>query len=233
MARAACRAALVTPLTPTLAMFILPVIAPVLARFFTKGYARFMNPFTQPIAVKKIALKIAFLGASLLLLASAQAANLCAGAASYSVQPLIGGKAFDLCQAPAKAVLLVNTASRCGFTPQYEGLEKLHQQYKTKGLMVVALPANDFGQQESGGNKQIADFCKINYGVSFTVGEKLTTPIGKDPLYQKLIAASGKAPSWNFHKYLITPDGKVQSFESAVEPQSAALTKAVEAALVK
>ena len=162
-----------------------------------------------------------------------QAASLCAGAASYTVQPLIGGKPFDLCKQPAKAVLLVNTASQCGFTPQYEGLEMLHQRYKAKGLMVVALPANDFGQQESGGNQQIADFCKINYGVTFTVGEKLTTPIGKDPLYQKLIAASGKAPAWNFHKYLITPDGKVQSFASEVEPQSAALVKAVDAALAR
>jgi glutathione peroxidase len=164
---------------------------------------------------------------------ASHAANLCAGAASYTVQPLIGGKAFDLCKAPAKAVLLVNTASQCGFTPQYEGLEKLHQQYKTKGLMVVALPANDFGQQESGGNQEIASFCKINYGVSFTVGEKLTTPIGKDPLYQKLIAASGRTPAWNFHKYLITPDGKVQSFASDVAPLSSVLTKAVDSALVK
>jgi glutathione peroxidase len=164
---------------------------------------------------------------------TAQAANLCAGAASDIVQPLIGGPAFDLCKAPAKAVLLVNTASECGFTPQYEGLEKLHQQYKSKGLMVVALPANDFGQQEPGGNKQIADFCLVNYGVSFTVGEKLTTPIAKDPLYQKLIAATGKAPSWNFHKYLITPDGKVQSFESRVEPLSTAVTRAVNTALTK
>ncbi len=162
---------------------------------------------------------------------SAQAGNLCAGVGSYTVQPLIGGQSFDLCKASAKAVLVVNTASRCGFTPQYEGLEKLHQLYKAKGLMVVGLPANDFGQQESGSNQQIADFCKINYGVSFTVGEKLATPIGKDPLYQKLIAASGKAPGWNFHKYLITPDGKVQSFASEVEPQSAQLTKAVDAAL--
>jgi glutathione peroxidase len=162
---------------------------------------------------------------------SANAANLCAGADSYTVQPLIGGKALDLCKASAKAVLLVNTASRCGFTPQYEGLEKLHQSYKAKGLMVVGLPANDFGKQESGNNQQIADFCKINYGVSFTVGEKLTMPIGKDPLYQKLIAASGQAPAWNFHKYLITPDGKVQSFASEVTPQSAALIKAVDAAL--
>lgn len=162
---------------------------------------------------------------------NAHATNLCAGAASYTVQPLIGGFAFDLCKSTAKAVLVVNTASQCGFTPQYEGLEKLHQKYKTKGLLVVGLPANDFGQQESGGNKQIADFCKINYGVTFTVGEKLTTPIGKDPLYQKLIAASGKTPGWNFHKYLVTPNGKVQSFASSVEPQSAALTQAVDAAL--
>ena len=164
---------------------------------------------------------------------TAQAANLCAGAVSYVVQPLIGGPAFDLCKAPAKAVLLVNTASQCGFTPQYEGLEKLHQQYKSKGLMVVALPANDFGHQETGANKQIADFCLVNYGVSFTVGEKLTTPIAKDPLYQKLIAATGKSPSWNFHKYLITPDGKVQSFESRVEPLSTAVTRAVNTALAK
>ena len=161
----------------------------------------------------------------------AQANNLCAGATSYTVQPLIGGKPFDLCKAPAKAVLVVNTASQCGFTPQYEGLEKLHQQYKAKGLMLVALPANDFGSQEKGSNAQIADFCKINYGVSFTVGEKLSTPIGKDPLYQKLIAASGQAPAWNFHKYLVTPNGKVQSFDSATEPMSATLTKAIGLAL--
>ena len=166
-----------------------------------------------------------------LLATTAQATNLCAGAASYNVQPLIGGKAFDLCKSSAKAVLIVNTASQCGFTPQYEGLEKLHQLYKSKGLMLVALPANDFGSQEKGSNAQIADFCKINYGVSFTVGEKLGTPIGKDPLYQKLIAASGQAPSWNFHKYLITPNGKVQSFDSAIEPLSASLTKAISSAL--
>lgn len=168
---------------------------------------------------------------SLTAFTTAQAANLCAGAGSYTVQPLIGGPAFDLCKSTAKAALVVNTASQCGFTPQYEGLEKLHQQYKAKGLLLVGLPANDFGQQESGGNKQIADFCKINYGVTFTVGEKLNLPIGKDPLYQKLIKASGKSPGWNFHKYLITPDGKVQSFESSVLPQSTALTQAIDTAL--
>jgi glutathione peroxidase len=164
-------------------------------------------------------------------ISTANAANLCAGAGSYTVQPLIGGPAFDLCKSTAKAALVVNTASQCGFTPQYEGLEKLHQQYKAKGLLLVGLPANDFGQQESGGNKQIADFCKINFGVTFTVSEKLSVPITKDPLYQKLIKASGKSPGWNFHKYLITPDGKVQSFESSIEPQSTVLIQAVNAAL--
>ena len=182
--------------------------------------------------MKTVLSSLALCAASLLA-STAYAANLCAGAGSYTVQPLIGGAAFDLCKAPAKAVLLVNTASQCGFTPQYEGLEKLHQQYKAQGLMVVGIPANDFGQQESGGNKQIADFCKINYGVTFTVAEKLSKPLTKDPLYQKLIAASGAAPQWNFHKYLITPDGKVQSFASSVEPLSPKITQAVTAALAR
>jgi glutathione peroxidase len=128
-------------------------------------------------------------------------------------------------------VLLVNTASACGFTPQYEGLEKLHRRYGTQGLRVVALPANDFGAQERGNNQQIAEFCQINYGVTFTVGEKLTTPIRADRLYSQLIRRTGQAPQWNFHKYLITADGEVQSFDSAVTPQSRLLVQAVEAAL--
>jgi glutathione peroxidase len=165
---------------------------------------------------------------------SAQANSFCAGLASDPVQPLIGGKAFDLCKLDAKAtkaVLVVNTASQCGFTPQYEGLEKLHQRFKAQGLLMVGIPANDFGAQEKGSNKEIAQFCQINYGVSFTVAEKLQTPIGKDPLYAKLIASSGKAPGWNFHKYLINANGQVQSFESAIEPLSPALTSAIQSAL--
>ncbi len=165
---------------------------------------------------------------------AAQASSLCAGLASYPVQPLIGGKAFDLCKLDAKAakaVLVVNTASQCGFTPQYEGLEKLHQRFKAQGLLVVGIPANDFGSQESGSNKEIAQFCQMNFGVSFTVGSKLEMPIGKDPLFAKLAASSGKAPGWNFHKYLINAKGQVQSFDSAIEPLSAPLVSAVQAAL--
>jgi glutathione peroxidase len=169
-----------------------------------------------------------------LLSATAHANNLCAGLASYPVQPLIGGKTFDLCKLDAKvskAVLVVNTASQCGFTPQYEGLEKLHQRFKAQGLLLVGIPANDFGNQEKGSNKDIAQFCQINYGVSFTVAEKLLTPIGKDPLYAKLIASSGKAPGWNFHKYLVTAKGQVQSFDSSTEPLSQALVSSIQTAL--
>ena len=162
---------------------------------------------------------------------AAQAASFCAGLDTYKVSPIIGGAPLDLCRVDARAVLLVNTASACGFTPQYEGLEKLHQRYAREGLRVVALPANDFGAQERGSNQQIAEFCQVNYGVTFTVGEKLTTPIRQDPLYAQLVRVSGKAPKWNFHKYLITPDGRVQSFDSDVTPQSRELAQAVEAAL--
>jgi glutathione peroxidase len=165
---------------------------------------------------------------------TAQASNFCAGLTSYPVQPLIGGKAFDLCKLDAKAVkavLVVNTASQCGFTPQYEGLEKLHQRFKAQGLLLLGIPANDFGAQEKGSNKDIAQFCQINYGVSFTVAEKLQTPIGKDPLFAKLAASSGKAPAWNFHKYLVTVRGHVQSFDSATAPLSPALISAVQTAL--
>ncbi len=171
---------------------------------------------------------------ALLLSTTAHATNLCAGLASYPIQPLIGGKPFDLCKLDAKAakaVLIVNTASQCGFTPQYEGLEKLHQRFKAQGLLLVGIPANDFGSQEKGSNKDIAQFCQINYGVSFMVAEKLQAPIAKDPLYAKLIAATGKAPGWNFHKYLVTAKGQVQSFESAVEPLSPAVISAVQTAL--
>ncbi len=142
----------------------------------------------------------------------------------------MGGAPVNLCRVEAKAILMVNTASQCGYTPQYEGLEQLHKKYQKLGLMVVAVPANDFGGQESGGNAKIAEFCKLNYGVSFTVGEKLEVPIGSDPIYKKLIAASGEKPKWNFHKYLVAK-GQIKSYDSDVTPMGKELTAAVEAAL--
>lgn len=178
------------------------------------------------------------LGAALCLgAAAAQAAtpagNLCAGLASYRVSPLIGGNPMDLCSLPARALLVVNTASQCGFTPQYGSLEKLHQRYKARGLQVVAIPVNDFGGQEPRKNADIGAFCEVNYGVTFPVAEKLTVPLKADPLFARLIAASQEAPGWNFHKYLITPDGKVTSFPSMLDPLSPRLVQAVESALAK
>jgi glutathione peroxidase len=162
--------------------------------------------------------------------AQANAAK-CPEAMSFEFRTLDKGAKANLCQSGTKAVLVVNTASECGFTPQYEGLEALHKKFAKQGLTIVGFPANDFGAQERGNNDKIAEFCKKNYGVSFLMSQKLETPIKDHPLYARLIASSTQAPRWNFHKYLITKDGKVQSFSSKVEPQGAEMLAAVEAAL--
>ncbi len=145
--------------------------------------------------------------------------------------PLTGDAPVPLCQFAGKVVLVVNTASECGFTYQYEGLEKTWKRYRARGLVVLGFPANDFGAQEPGGNKQIAEFCRINYGVSFPMFEKLDEPIARNPLFAGLIAATGQAPRWNFHKYLIDRDGKVTSFSTNTEPDSPVLQRAIETAL--
>lgn len=184
----------------------------------------------QPRRAQALARRAALLAAGLLT-GAAQAGNLCAGLASYPIKPLIGGGAMDLCKLPARALLVVNTASECGYTPQYGSLEKLHQRYQKQGLQVVAIPANDFGGQEPRRNTDIGAFCQINYGVTFHVAEKLTVPIKADPLFARLIATSREAPGWNFHKYLITPDGRVSSFPSMLDPMSPRFVQAVETAL--
>jgi glutathione peroxidase len=156
----------------------------------------------------------------------------CPAVLQHEFNSLITDKPVSLCSFAGKVVLVVNTASNCGYTPQYKGLEALHKRYKDKGLVIIGFPANDFGQQEQGSNKQIAAFCEENYGVSFPMFEKLTTPIGQNVLYKELISATGEAPKWNFHKYLIDRNGKVlASFPSAVEPGSARMVKAIDAAL--
>jgi len=164
---------------------------------------------------------------SLTAVAAAQAA----GVLNVTLNPLLPGKPVALSQYAGKVVLVVNVASRCGYTPQYEGLEALYRRYQGRGLVVLGIPANDFGAQERGSNQEIAEFCKANYGVSFPMFEKLEVPIGRHPLFAGLIAKTGKAPQWNFHKYLIDRKGVVTAFPSDVEPQSSTLVKAVEAAL--
>jgi glutathione peroxidase len=129
-------------------------------------------------------------------------------------------EAVSLCQFRGKVLLIVNTASECGYTPQYEGLEKLYRRYRDRGLVVLGFPANDFGGQEPGSNKQIADFCQVNYGVSFPVFAK-SSVVGANAnaVFRELAATTGSAPRWNFHKYLVDRKGeKVLAYASAVTP---------------
>jgi glutathione peroxidase len=140
------------------------------------------------------------------------------------------GEPVSLCQFRGKVVLIVNTASECGYTPQYEGLEGLYRRYRDKGFVVLGFPANDFGGQEPGSNKQIAEFCQVNYGVTFPMFTK-TSVVGANanPLYRELAARTGKPPRWNFHKYLLDRAGQpVAAFESAVDPADPRVTSQIE-----
>ena len=124
-------------------------------------------------------------------------------------------------------ILVVNTASQCGYTPQYEGLEELYRKYKARGLVVLGFPSNDFGGQEPGSNKEISSFCVNQYAIDFPMFAK--TDLKKNPLYADLVKASGQAPHWNFHKYLVDRSGaKVQSFDTRVAPDDAKLVGAIE-----
>jgi glutathione peroxidase len=141
----------------------------------------------------------------------------------------------NLCQYAGKVVLVVNTASYCGFTPQYEGLEKLYADYAAQGLVVLGFPSNDFGEQEPGKSKEIADFCFNTYGVKFPMFAK-TVVSGKEanPLFAELIKAGGSAPRWNFYKYLIGRDGKfIDSYASITTPQSSRITGDIKKALAQ
>jgi glutathione peroxidase len=136
----------------------------------------------------------------------------------------------SLCKFGGRVLLIVNTASECGYTPQYEGLEKLYRRYRDKGFAVLGFPANDFGGQEPGSNKEIAQFCRLNYGVTFPMFAK-TSVIGANanPLYRALAARTGKPPRWNFHKYLLDRAGHpVAVFESAVDPEDRRVTAQIE-----
>lgn len=143
-------------------------------------------------------------------------------------------KPQSLCQYSGKVVVVVNTASFCGFTSQYEGLEALHSKYKDKGLVVLGFPSNDFSQ-ETGSNKQIADFCENTFGVKFPMFTK-TSVSGKEasPLFQQLSAKTGTAPKWNFYKYVIARDGQsVASFNSMAAPDSRQFVKEIEKQLAQ
>ena len=131
------------------------------------------------------------------------------------------GRPVNLCDFAGRPILVVNTASKCGYTPQFEKLEVLHKRYQVRGLVVLGFPSNDFNQELST-NQEIAQFCKLTYFVEFPMIEKgsVTGP-GADAFFKQLATATGTEPRWNFHKYLIAPDGKtVHSFGTRVEPDS-------------
>ena len=163
---------------------------------------------------------------------SALAADTCPALLNYKFNTL-QGKPADLCQYRGKAVLVVNTASYCGYTKQYEGLQAIYDKYKDRGLVVVGFPANNFGKQEPGSNAEVADFCERTYKVKFPMIEKTdVVGAGTNPLHEALFKATGERPKWNFHKFLIAPDGQtVKSFASNVAPESAVLVSQIEAAL--
>jgi glutathione peroxidase len=160
--------------------------------------------------------------------AAAAAAPQCSPLLAYKVTNILG-ETEDLCEHAGKVVLVVNTASYCGYTPQYKGLQALHERYKSRGLVILGFPSNDFGQQEPGSAKEIADFCDRTYAVKFNLLGKTSVQPGASPIFDSLARATGERPKWNFHKYLIARDGRtVASFKSAVEPESPAFVAKVE-----
>ncbi len=154
----------------------------------------------------------------------------CPAMLNHTFARLQDGAPQSMCQYEGKVILVVNTASFCGFTGQYEGLETVYDKYKSRGLVVVGFPSNDFGDQEPGSNKEIADFCRLTYGIKFPMMAKTDIAAPKThPFFKQLIEASGARPKWNFHKYLIDRNGqRVESFTSLTTPDSRALTTQIE-----
>ncbi len=172
--------------------------------------------------------------AALLMLGLSASALACPETLSFKKRVLAGNEVVDLCERYAgKVVLVVNTASKCAFTPQYDGLEALYRKYKKDGLVVLGFPSNDFGAQEPGTERQIQSFCRLTYAVEFPMFEKSRVRKGNaEPLFETLARKSGEYPRWNFHKYLLNRNGElVGSYGSAVKPQSAMLVEAIEALL--
>ena len=154
----------------------------------------------------------------------------CPALLDHEFNRLQTGKSESLCQYRGKVLLIVNTASFCGYTHQYEGLEAMYRKYKDRGLVVLGFPTNDFGGQEPGSNKDIAEFCRLTYGVQFPMFEKTTVKsLQTNPLYAELVAKTGQSPKWNFFKYVIDRSGKpAGTFASQVEPDDRALLALLE-----
>ena len=157
----------------------------------------------------------------------------------YDLQlPALDGAVLDLAQFSGRATLVINVASRCGFTPQYEGLQRLHERFEPRGFSVLGVPCNQFGEQEPGGPEEIAAFCSETYAVSFPLTAKLdVNGPHRHPLYRELTStpdAEGRSGDvqWNFEKFLVSPEGRVVGrFRPVTEPESSELLTAIEDAL--
>ena len=186
-----------------------------------------MSPVRRDRVPRRARWSVLMLAFGLLAGASAQAADLL----DVSYRPLAGKGEVNLAkQYGGKVLLVVNTASKCGFTPQYEGLEALQRKYAARGFSVLGFPSNDFKGQEPGDETQIQEFCTLTYGVKFPMFQKVVVT-GPDatPLYRSLATATGVSPGWNFHKYLIGRDGRVVAqFPSKVTPDDPKLVAAIE-----
>lgn len=177
-------------------------------------------------------MKPAILAVALLLSVSAHAAPACPPLLDHTLKD-IDGAPQNLCAYAGKVVMVVNTASQCGYTGQYKGLQALYETYRARGFVVLGFPANDFGSQEPGSNTTIKDFCESNYAVDFPLFSKVGVKAANaNPLHEGLAQATGERPSWNFHKYLIDRNGtRALSFASRVEPQSKDVVAAIESML--
>ncbi len=183
-----------------------------------------MNRSTLPVHLAAAVAASLVLGAG-----PAAAAGACPAFLDHDFQKLRSRESVNLCEAAAgKPLLVVNTASHCGFTSQFEGLEAVHQKYKDRGLFVVGFPSDDF-RQEADTEAETAEVCFVNYGVTFTMlAPTAVKGAEANPVFSEL-GARTQAPNWNFNKYLVSADGKVvQRFPGKVEPQSAELTAAIE-----
>lgn len=149
---------------------------------------------------------------------------------NHTFTTLQDGKPIPLCQYAGKVILVVNTASYCGFTSQYDGLEKLHDRLKDRGLVVIGFPSNDFGEQEPGSEKEIAEFCRLTYGVEFPMaGKTMIKGRNAHPFFLKLADITRSTPRWNFHKYLINRDAtQVIAFGSFTKPDDKALVARID-----
>ena len=159
----------------------------------------------------------------------------CPALLRHTFNKLQTGQPQSLCQFQGKVLLIVNTASYCEYTKQYEGLEAMYRKYRDRGLVVVGFPSNDFGKQEPGSNQQIAEFCRTTYGVQFPMFEKSSVAkLSANPLYTELAAKTGAAPEWNFHKYVVDRNGSpIASFASDLPPDSPKLIELIERLLAE